>query len=139
MPFFLVSNCIGIERKKRLHQCISLFTPIINYLVKHYFSARLCRRFKQCNSLGSLAQKLILIGIILKGTTLPCTSRGIKDTRCQSWKPLKTPFLYYKSNTSSFERLKLWCPLSYKDMFYLFGNLQSIYLGTQTVMGDVAI
>ena len=61
----------------------------------------------------------ILIRGFHNGKAWPCTSRGIRVMRCQSWKLPKTQFLCSKWNPSNFDRLHLWCPLRYKVLLIM--------------------
>ena len=50
------------------------------------------------------------------------------------------PLSYAKvsiQDNDKFGNLQLWCPLRYKDMFYLFENFQSISVWSQTAKGVV--
>ena len=133
---------------------------IVNYWVKCDFSA--WPVYSAAIPMTALIPD-ILIGGFQKGKTWPSTSRGIRVTRCQSWKLLKTPFLcrdWFKKTAHTknwllvkVSRCQIWkkklqnltscnfgAPWGTRLCFmYLFGNLLSISLWSQTVMGVAAL
>ena len=90
--------------------------------------------------------KQIRIGGFQKCKVHLCILKDFKDTACQSWcivcgdlelnpvqksSPGSTPG--HRKQCINFDKLYLWSPLEYKDVLYIFGNLQTLSVWSQLV------